>query len=294
MEAAMHQLGHPFGAIVHFATFTTRPLGKRLFFVFTLTIFGFVQSIWAAQPSKTSDGSNNPQFSVASVKRVHKNIEIEEGNVRPGLTTTTSSLRAHNTNLRDCLQWAYNVKTYQLLGPDWLNTEKYEIEAKSDEPVSEEQMRLMLRQLLAERFKMQLEKEDRELPVYALVVDHLGSGLHTTQASNASVKLSPPGFRLVFRKEPLSELANTLSTLSFIDRPVVDRTKLSGEYDFSIDLTAAVRNNDTPSSGPGAVDSPGVSAFTLIREQLGLKMAASKAAFDVLVVQHAERIPTEN
>jgi uncharacterized protein (TIGR03435 family) len=152
----------------------------------------------------------------------------------------------------------------------------------------------MLRKLSAERFKIQIENEKRDLPVYALVVDHLGSGLRATQASNASVKMSPPGFRLVFRKEPLSELANTLSTLSFIDRPVVDRTNLSGEYDFSVDLRAAFRNNDTPSSETGAIDSTGVSAFTLLREQLGLKMEASKAAFDVDVVKHAERIPTEN
>lgn len=228
------------------------------------------------------------QFDVASVRQVHVTAKTGEEEGRPSFKTTDNGLTFHNTNLRDCIQWAYRVQDAQLSGPEWLNTEKYDIVAKTERPVSEDQMRLMLQRLLSERFKLQLKKENRPLPVYALKVDHRQPALRVSEASIASIHRQTPGFQLVFQKEPLSQLAEMLSTLAFIDRPVVDMTQLSGDYDFTLNLTEAFKASRTDASDPG------VSAFTLLREQLGLKLEPTKAPMDVLVVQHAERVPTEN
>lgn len=239
-------------------------------------------SFAAAQTTTT------PPFDVSSVRQVHLTAKTGEEEGRPSFKMAANGLTFHNSNLRDCIQWAYHVQDAQLSGPEWLNTEKYDIVAKTENPVSEDQLRLMLQRLLSERFKLQLKKENRPVPVYALRVDHRQPALRVSEASAASIHRQAPGFQLVFEKEPLSQLAEMLSTLAFIDRPVVDMTQLSGDYDFTLNLTDAFKAGRTEASDPG------VSAFTLLREQLGLKLEPTKAPMEVLVVQHAERVPTEN
>jgi uncharacterized protein (TIGR03435 family) len=138
-------------------------------------------------------------------------------------------------------------------------------------------------------------------PVYALVVGKSGPKLRESNADSSSVKLAPPGLRFVFQKEPMSQLADTLSTLVFVDRPIVDMTGRNAVYDFTLDLrelTGSGRSSAQESAGyPGdgaAAGVSGASIFTILREQLGLTLEPRKAPLDVLVVDHAERMPTEN
>jgi uncharacterized protein (TIGR03435 family) len=232
-----------------------------------------------------------PTFDVASVKRTRLTASSgSEDESRASITVTKGSLIIRNYNLRDCIEWAYRLKNYQILGPAWLNTEKYDISAKADGPVPEDQMRLMFQRLLAERFHLVLHREQRPSPVYALLVGRNGPKMHESEAESSSVKLAPPGLRLVFQKEPLSQLADTLSTLAFMDRPVVDMTGRDGVYDFTLDLRELMES----AKSPIAVTVVGPSIFTVLGEQLGLRLEPRKAPLDVLIVDGAMRTPTEN
>jgi uncharacterized protein (TIGR03435 family) len=157
---------------------------------------------------------------------------------------------------------------------------------------------------LADRFKLEIQRQKKVFPVYALIVAHGGAKLHTSEADVAKVGFAPPGLRLAFQKEPIWQLADTLSTLAFMDRPVIDMTGMSGQYDFMLDLTQVYRTDrqqpsafraDSADTGSGvSTETSASSVFTVIQEQLGLKLEPRKVPLDVLVVQHVERVPTDN
>jgi uncharacterized protein (TIGR03435 family) len=243
-----------------------------------------------------------PTFDVASVKRTRLVARSGgEGESRASIIVTNGNLIIRNCNLRDCIEWAYRVKNYQILGPGWLNTEKYDISAKADGLVPEDQLRLMFQRLLAERFHLVLHHEPRPSPVYALLVGRNGPKMHESEADSSSVKFAPPGLRLIFQKEPLSQLADTLSTLAFMDRPVVDMTGRGGIYDFTLDLRELMESGKSPMAvtvdqkGSGDLTGAvGPSIFTVLGEQLGLRLEPRKAPLDVLIVDGAMRTPTEN
>jgi uncharacterized protein (TIGR03435 family) len=198
---------------------------------------------------------------------------------------------------------AYNLpvgsERRRIFGPDWLHQDdQYEIQAKIDDTLfaamqkmtpaqQHEQMELMEQSLLADRFKLKVHFETREMPVYALVVAK-GSPKLTPAKDGESSKIS------TFRTEQGSELVATAVTLDDFAlsplltgpagvRPVIDQTGLKGSYDFTLkwgeELTAS------------SADAP--SLFTAIQEQLGLRLVPSNAPVEVIVVDHIER-PSAN
>jgi uncharacterized protein (TIGR03435 family) len=187
--------------------------------------------------------------------------------------------------LKSLVVAAYSVKEYQVSGgPRWASEfdSVYDIAAKTeaDAAQSMDQVRLMLRSLLAERFHLKLRRESRELPVYNLVVvKSVGkSGLKLKEASET---LPPtPGMR----RGSMGQLAALLSLM--VERPVIDKTGLAGIYEYSNGLTLL---------DMGAQDSAGITAGTLtaIQETLGLRAEPAKAALEMLVIESAEK-PSEN
>ena len=201
-------------------------------------------------------------------------------------------------------------------GPDWLDTDKFDIVAvtpAATQPTQPEQMRQMIQRLLAERFKLKAHWETRELPVYLLSKERaggaLGSGLTAASASECEAARGrepltapepgkppqlPPcgaiGFgagQLFARGVPMEWLAATLTSVPVvtgIDRPVVDRTGLQGNYGFTLKF-----------AGPNAVtpDPERPDLVTALREQLGLKLEATRAPLDVIVIDSVEK-PTAN
>jgi len=186
---------------------------------------------------------------------------------------------------------AYGAKDYQISGPDWLRMERYDIVATAPGTVSDDVLKLMLQKLLTERFQMTIHRETRDLPVYALVAAKGGTKLHETETPGRG-NLRMNGGGVVFTSTTVSELIDYMSRLrsAEMDRPVIDSTGMKGKYDFTINLfgtqeemMAAVSKGDF-----------GSSIFTLIQEQLGLKLEPQKLPLDMVVVEKAEKIPTEN
>ena len=186
--------------------------------------------------------------------------------------------------LKGLVMAAYNVKEYQVSGgPRWASEldSLYDIAAKTegDAAQSMDQVRLMLRSLLAERFHLKLRRESKELPVYNLVVGRSvgNSGLKLKEASETLP--TTPGMR----RGSMEQLAALLSLM--VDRPVIDKTGLAGIYEYSNGLTLL---------DMGAQDSADVIARVLTAiQRLGLKAEPAKRALEILVIESAEK-PSRN
>jgi uncharacterized protein (TIGR03435 family) len=218
---------------------------------------------------------------------------------------------ASNIDLKSLIANAYGVKPNQVFGgSDWINSNHYDIEAKiipadgaALQPLTKEQRNLMLRSLLADRFKLVVHNETKEVPIYELVVAKGGPKLQEAKTSDsspngtkgpdavASASMIVMNMRPGQLKDPAMQLAALISWLSGqLSRPIVDKTGLTGKYD--IDLYW------TPDPGPGSVDvtssdASGPSIFTAVQEQLGLKLNPSKGPVEALVIDYAEP-PTAN
>ena len=221
---------------------------------------------------------------------------------------------------------AYRVNDYQVLGPDWLPAENFDIAAKLPDGATRGQLPEMIQSLLAERFKLVLHRDTKEFPVYALTVAKNGpklkesppdSGAEGRPAAQGSVDInitagrgggvidlgngSSIGYcrdRLEAKKVTLSALAGAVERL--LERPVMDMTGIGGTYDFSLEYSwEELRSLVRSSSGgarelpAGAAADPGNSIFTSLAA-FGLRLEARKAPIEVLVVDRIERTPTEN
>ncbi len=259
-----------------------------------------------------------PQFDAVSIKR------SASADPRGGLQFQRGGrIVATNIPLRPIFALAYNISLSQGRGaiigaPSWFDSMRYDIEAKAEGDPPREQMILMLQSLLADRFKLAVHHETRQLPVYALVLTKAGrTGPHLKpHASDAECINEPqtdpgPGQALTaycgdFRIGAaagggLRETADAITMDRFaasiaqqVDRPVVDRTGLDGVFDLDLQFTSqraalAQNGSDAATSGPEAP--PPI--FTAIQEQLGLKLESTTGPVDVLVIDHVEE-PSEN
>ncbi len=203
---------------------------------------------------------------------------------------------ATNMPLGGLLLIAYNITVRQLTGSDAVLSgkafsEKYDIAAKAEHAVRPDVMLRMLQALLAERFKLVVRQETREVPVYALVLAKGGpAALSDSPASEAAGPLipahaggiEPRSGQLVFKNESMRDFGWALSRAAGIgDRVVVDETGLTGGYDFELTFE---RDN-----GPAAgAEAGGPSIFSAVQEQLGLKLEAKKAPVEFVVIEHVE------
>jgi len=256
-----------------------------------------------------------PRFDVVSVKR----NTLNDGTVMMG--TRGDTFTGRGVMLRMLIAGAYGVQDDQLIGaPAWLATDRFDIVAKApastseDRPAPVSRNQLMMRALLADRFGLTVHKETRNLPVYALVLPRDGRlGPHLQKVaidcaaieaaararqSNPSSNAAPsargcgtsvgPGVVLAWG-QTMWEFATALSKLwntgSSLNRPVIDRTGLTGTFDVDLRFTP----ERIPSGGPWpSIDPDGPSIFTAIQEQLGLKLEAQRGPVDVLVIDRIE------
>jgi len=198
---------------------------------------------------------------------------------------------------------AYNITVRQLSGPAEFLSEKYDIAAKAEHAVSPDEMLRMLQALLADRFKLVVRYETKEVPIYALTTGKGGPKLHHSDPSERAAAAPRTPSRAVgtesrsgyiFKNESMSDFAWALSRMARIgDRVVVDNTGLEGNYDF--DLTFG-RDNASSAGADGrepATRLEDPSIFSALREQLGLKLVSKKAPVEFLIIDHLER-PSEN
>ena len=195
-----------------------------------------------------------------------------------------------NVSLRSCIQWAYRVRGYQISAPGWLTSERYDIVAKTPSPAADEQLRVMLQTLLADRFRLALRRETKDLPVYWLVAGNGGPKLRAADGEGSS-SMRPAGGGLVFRNFSMPELADRLSARPFsVDRPVLDKTGINGLFDFTMKLA----DNDAELKRTLEGMERGASDFALFLGQIGLKLQPRKGPVEILVIDHAEKTPMEN
>jgi uncharacterized protein (TIGR03435 family) len=256
------------------------------------------------------------QFEVASVKPNKGGDNRVMIGIQPG-----GRVNASNVALRMLLRQAFNIQDFQIVGgPDWIGTDRFDVIAKapeSDEQISQDRLRLMLRALLVERFKLAFHNETREVPIYALIKARsdgkLGPNLAPAAVDCAAARGrrggGPPpaapqpgqkmecGFMIGFGRMnvggmPMSQLAQALSQQ--LSRVVLDKTELTGNYDF--ELTYAPEAIGSGSGGPpllnGAPPPPPdpnlPNLFTALQEQLGLKLDSQRGPVDVIVIDHVE------
>jgi uncharacterized protein (TIGR03435 family) len=172
----------------------------------------------------TSGGGRQAAFDVASVKP-------NRARVRTSMTITPGGIIYTNVSLSDCLQAAYGVKRFQISGPEWLRSERYDIDARTGGAASAGQSTAMLQELLRDRFKLSLHREKKELPVFALLAGKSGpkNGPKLRPGDpNGKARREPAPGGLAFVNASMVDLADFLSGLPALARPVFDSTGLPG------------------------------------------------------------------
>lgn len=207
--------------------------------------------------------------------------------LRDGPQLSPVSFTLRRATLKTCIHWAWNVMESQISGPGWLATERYDIVAKSAAPATEEEFRLMLRTLLTERFGLEFHRQLKEQSVYTLVIAKNGPKFEESKPeTEPAVEPDRARLSLGVKHAKLSSLTDLLSKILFT--PVIDQTGLTGYYDIHIDIGKYM-----PQSGDGIPDIFSILS-TGLQQELGLKLEAKKVTLDLLIVDRAEKVPSEN
>jgi uncharacterized protein (TIGR03435 family) len=250
------------------------------------------------EPIKPMAADAHPKFDVVTIK------PSEPGQPGKGFGFQGTHTRTFHTNGNDLIALAYGVHSKQIVGaPDWLGTDLFDIDGMADVPgrPSIKQMGEMVQALLTERFALKFHHEQRELSVYAI---QLAPGGPKMKESTAGPN-DPQGFGLrgfgdlIVTNMTLKEVASWMQS-GIMDKPVVDQTGLSARYDFNLKWTpddsqfAQFRGTNGPVQPPAGNDpNAPPSLYTAVQEQLGLKLTATKAMDDVIVIDHIEK-PSAN
>jgi uncharacterized protein (TIGR03435 family) len=246
-------------------------------------------------------------FEVASVRQ---NVSGGGGSGSSG----SGRLTSRNLSLKFMLLRAFPIQEAQLVGgPGWLDTDRFDVVAKAGKATSDDDLRVMLQNLLIERFSIKLHVETRSLPIYALVRaredGRLGPDLHVAgcegyssgpgpcgtpgsierhpgELTHTQTGRSPAGRSMAMRGATMPALASSLSAM--LNRPVVDRTGLDGRFELALRYTMPGARSPSTSSDGTHVQGAAPELFTAIKEQLGLKLEATRGPVEVLVVDSAE------
>jgi uncharacterized protein (TIGR03435 family) len=254
-----------------------------------------VAAVSLATCSAQPPGVSRPRFELATIKLNKSGSRGMMISPRPG-----GRFVARNSSLESLIAFAYQIDNFQFSGaPDWLNSERYDIEAKAFGNLTSASMRPMLQALLEDRLQLKFHHETKEEPVYALLVRKTGklndagecsTPPGTTPPPPKPGEPPPPGCgslatlrgRIIAEKIPVGRLVAALASLT--ERMVLDETNLTCKYD--IDLRYAP-DMDTPGQTQADPNSP--SLFTALQEQLGLKLESRKGPVEKFVIDHVER-----
>jgi uncharacterized protein (TIGR03435 family) len=221
--------------------------------------------------------AEKPKFEVASIKR------SAPGQNGMAVSSSGNRFRATNATVQSLIMNAYPVHSFQIVGgPNWINTDGFDIEAVSEVPLTAESAKQMLQVLLKDRFLMGVHQEMRDMPLYRLVVAKDGPKVQAAKEDERTGVYGAGRGRMNFQHVPVSTLADNLALV--LDRLVLDQTALAGYYTFKLEWTP---------DGVVNTDSNAPSLFTALEEQLGLKLESARGPVEVLVIDSASK-PSEN
>jgi uncharacterized protein (TIGR03435 family) len=223
-----------------------------------------------------------PAFDVASVKPTQHGRNAERLSRSSVDIPSPGRLVAENSSLDELIRFAYSLKDYQVAGPVWLNddSESFDVLAGASPDTPKAQMRVMLQTLLMERFQLAAHRENKILPIFELVVGKNGPKLKPADPAGRK-GTSSGGGNMIAANVTMADFAYQLSRQ--LKRPVFDKTGIAGAFDIHLRYA---QEDDHASTAP--------SLFTAIQETTGLKLESSKGPVEVLVIDHIEKVPTEN
>jgi uncharacterized protein (TIGR03435 family) len=238
-----------------------------------------------------------PEFEVADVQ-VSKSTSPEQGKGRmlPG-----GRIEVPNTTLKNLVMAAYSVQENMITGgPGWLDSDRFDIVAKAPPDTPADTLFLMLRSLLAERFKLAIHREDKPMPVYVMVVGKGGPKLKPATGGQQTCRWITPGNGRVQREcknMTMQQLAIQIPGwgMARVDLPVVDLTEIQGAYDFQLEWSMPGGRGDAgQGDAPNAAADMGGSTIFDAMSQIGLRLEQRKRPVSVIVMDHVERVPTAN
>jgi uncharacterized protein (TIGR03435 family) len=206
-----------------------------------------------------------------------------------GTHTSKGEVLINNVNLKQAVEIAYDVRDFSFSGPDWMESVHYDITAKPPAGWSyKEQFGPMLQALLAERFKLATHRESKVIPAYALVQAKGGIKLKPLEPGDGSESKTSNG-KYTATRVSMQRFADFLSRQ--LNSPVVDKTEAAGDFQFTFEFTRDEVQTGSDSRPP---DNAGPSIYTALSEQLGLRLVAQKLPVEIIVVDHIEKVPTDN
>lgn len=274
---------------------------------------GIPKHVLPQSKNNTASAAISFVYEIVSIKPATPNSDPDSG----GTEEMADGYKATNVTLLTLIRRAYGIDLRNQIsgGPSWLNSDAYDIRAKMDESLADSLKKLkpserkrarqeMLQALLADHFKLIVRRENRELPVYLMVVAKNGPKLHESKLAetdpnvtyDSSLQLGREGGKLVGPRMTTRQLASLL-TLA-LSRTVLDETALAAAYDVTLQWTTdqadvpVVTAPDSPQRGAGSTSVPNSSRpsiFTAIQEQLGLKLEEGKGPVEVIVIEHVEK-----
>ena len=236
-------------------------------------------------------------FEVASIKPVSPGTN---GRMPPAIEPTPGNLVMRNVGLGELVSWAFKIGPGQISNPEIITgaNGRFDLIAKAAGPAKSDELRLMLRALLAERFALKTHTETKVVSAFVLVEAKGGHKLKASELPDGSgvLPVNQPGkMALHAQSATLDQLTMFLSMP--LRTPVIDMTGLKGRYDFEFDLTAFMlqqRQSAGPGEGSGEQMDPISILQAALPQQLGLKLESRKMPVDMLVIDHLEKVPTQN
>jgi uncharacterized protein (TIGR03435 family) len=301
---------------------TTRCLLACVLLSATLTA-----SFDAAQdaPSASRGKQSRPEFEVASVR----SSSDQPNQVNVGLRITGTQVRVSYLSLKDYIAMAYHLRPNQIVAPDWTAQQRYDIVATIPAGVSMTQVPEMLQSLLADRFRLMIHRESKEFPVYALTVGKNGPKISPLPPAADTDPDKPPAVnvaasgsgngvavdlgggssfslgnnKLEARRMTMAQFADVLTR--FVDRPVIDMTQLTGQFNLTLDIapedytailvrSAINQGVSLPAQALRVLDTASGNPIGAPLQQLGFALDARRAPLDVIVVDSSLKTPTEN
>jgi uncharacterized protein (TIGR03435 family) len=255
-------------------------------------------------PPKPMAADADPSFEVATIKPNNTGATSMQALIIQGRKFLTRA-----SSLSDLISFAYEVQTKQIVNaPDWYDKDRYDIEAVPEQEgvPNSEQIRIMIRKLLSDRFGLKFHRDKRDMSAYVLTVGKDGHKLQPTQLKGnlPGIGIGPGtgGITLNMINATIPDFTGFLQSL-VLDRPVVDKTGIQGRYDYRCTFTPDEsqfgghpppmphQDNNNGSSDTAVAAAP--SLYDALPQELGLKLSAEKTAVDVIVIDHVDK-PTAN